>query len=125
IPQLPHVITYRLNGDKMAYVTTASNFVDAIKNAKIVFPEELSHIDNQRISFSLPVNMRGEKQHVVIGAMAWQPVVSGLRQYEVVDVTILPDEPPQYTQTNCSYVDEKEHIDMDMLTVPSPSQCRR
>lgn len=118
INQPPEVITYRLNG-KMVYVTPATNYEvspsqsqihfcqfiltilqQALDFAQNLFPEELSTVKRDRISFSvLRVDIsrslnKSRHEAARIAPIAWQAVVGGLKTYEIIDIHVQVQPPP-------------------------------
>jgi len=74
----------------MVYVPPPSNYDEAIKYALSVFPEQLSHVSKERLTFNVNVKIKGIPSTVRISKMSWGEVMAGLTTYEVVELFVLP-----------------------------------
>jgi hypothetical protein len=82
----------------------------ALDFAQKEFPEELSDVSRDRISFNISATMGGERRAIRISESAWVAAVARLLRGEVIDVTVKPlpkspkssdakdIEPPQYLE---------------------------
>lgn len=77
------------------------NLYQALDDAYSEFPEELNDVPRGRVRFFVTVQ---ESKQSRIGHMAWKIVVSSLKRYDIIDIEVQYDEPPQY---NADTIDEK------------------
>jgi len=124
-PAVPaDIITYH-HGGKLVYVKPADNYEKALDIAQKEFPDELSRIDRDRISFTVAANIGQEKRTIRISESAWVAAVARLLRGEVIDIQIHPpskgtagkDAPPQYLEVP----DSKEGLELPLPSRPTRS----
>ncbi|KAH9946437.1 hypothetical protein B0H21DRAFT_743415 [Amylocystis lapponica] len=120
-----NVITFRLNpGGRLAYVAAPETYEQAVAIARSVYAEELQSVKARRIVFYVKSSVQNDMLPVQIGPTAWHAVVSGLPQYDIVDVEVVPEVVVEDTDTLPQYVD----IDTKGAAEPfsrSPSQSQQ
>jgi len=80
----------------MVYVTPAEDYEQALDYAYSEFPEELNGVSRDRVRFSIKVLVDGKVRSSRIGRMAWKNVLATLTRYELINIDLQSDEPPQY-----------------------------
>ncbi|KAF8891745.1 hypothetical protein BD779DRAFT_1468676 [Infundibulicybe gibba] len=96
----PDMITYRL-GNKLVFVKPADDYEAALDIAQKEFPEDLSQISRDRISFYILATMEGQKRAIRVSESAWPAASAGLRRTEIIDILVRPnvkEAPPQYLE---------------------------
>ncbi|ESK93629.1 hypothetical protein Moror_1527 [Moniliophthora roreri MCA 2997] len=126
-PQPPtEIITYRLNDEKLVYVTPLSDYTEAIQLAVKEFPEDLAGIPIHRIRLKVSATMGREKKYVRISESAWPSTVKRMVRGEVVDVEVAPEKgylppPPSYLEVPDELSSRRESKSMPPSRTSSPT----